>query len=340
MRYDDEEVRAALANTLAAIVPPGLKVAAAGDWTAADTEERLGGVHVPLDGHDEVSPAAIVHIDGPGAEGMAAIMDAAGTLGLPLGCLMFPADFGKGRNWSIDEFEHQAEQRDLRVRVRFLRPDLSAAVFFLTPAGNDDGWWRTPEAEKVLARLWARSVKQMQKFEQGGADANWKFVSRSWNERADLAATMIPQGTRMMDVGCGAMYLEVATKPAFYMPVDIEARDERTRVLDLNGAPIPAEWLDEVDHVAFMGVFEYLDDPLGVVARCARHGKTMICSYNHAEARKPQLTAKRFANNLTLDEVEAMFAQAGYAIARREPFHTNQFVWLLVPAAGAAGGEG
>ena len=79
-----------------------------------------------------------------------------------------------------------------------------------------------------------------------------------WNERAARVAGFIPVGTRVLDVGCGAMLLERHLPfGCAYAPADLVQRDARTALCDLNAAAYPDA--TAADLITLLGVLEYVE---------------------------------------------------------------------------------
>lgn len=166
-------------------------------------------------------------------------------------------------------------------------------------------------------------------YDRWSTDAH---LSGKWAERADFAARFVPPGLAVMDVGCGAMQFEHSAKARLYIPVDVVARDERTRVIDLNAVPLPEPWIDEVELVSFLGVLEYLVDPQAVLAAIARRGVAVLCTYKSLElAPNANRRASGWVNDYSSSEFRAMAEAAGFTVSRRVLYKANQHVYLLLP---------
>lgn len=234
----------------------------------------------------------------------------------------------------LEAVMNQVTQAGFQVLIRILQH--KTGLMLLVPRGEGDstGWWREPEVASRIAGFAKISERKLAKALLPRDESKPSFGSERWRERSQAAAALIPWGVALMDVGCGAMHMEEAVAPRHYVPIDIEARDGRTRILDLNREGIPRAWFDEVDVVACMGVFEYLEHPEAVIAAAARAGKRMVCSYNIRDIRRDgfQERLSNWANSYSTAEVETIFVNNGYRIERREPFGHKQYIWLLVPA--------
>lgn len=165
--------------------------------------------------------------------------------------------------------------------------------------------------------------------------ARWstdEHLSPKWAERADFVARFVPQGLTVMDIGCGGMQFEHSSKAKTYIPVDVVPRDERTRVIDLNAAELPDEWIDEVELVSFLGVLEYLLEPHEVLSKIARRGVAVVCTYKSLElAPNANRRASGWVNDFSSSEFRAMVERAGFHVARRVLYKNNQHVYLLLP---------
>src|SRR5258706_12546063 len=66
-------------------------------------------------------------------------------------------------------------------------------------------------------------------------------LATQWDARAAMAAEWIPGGSRVLDVGAGAMALEAALKPACtYQPADVVERRPGCFFVDLNRGEFPS----------------------------------------------------------------------------------------------------
>ena len=147
--------------------------------------------------------------------------------------------------------------------------------------------------------------------------ARWsdpKQLEPAWEARAVMAADFIRAGTRVLDIGCGAMALERHLPfGCAYAPCDIVARDARTTVVDLNAQGIPAPQVAAADLVVMLGVWEYLYKPDEIFAAFARTGKSILCSYcdktltAHLDRR-----ALGWVNDFTLEEFINLARAQGY----------------------------
>jgi len=128
----------------------------------------------------------------------------------------------------------------------------------------------------------ARLALTEQLIAMGGTDVErWRdpaSVSGFWDERAAVAARHIPDGTRVLDLGAGAMGLRRFLAPAcVYIPCDVVEREPGALVADLNKGEFPP---GAYDWVTVLGVLEYIHDVsrvLDFMARAAPHAVITYC---------------------------------------------------------------
>jgi hypothetical protein len=163
-------------------------------------------------------------------------------------------------------------------------------------------------------------------------------LSPLWRRRAEFAARFVKPGLAVLDVGCGEMWVERVFKPSRYIPVDLTERDERTRVIDLDEAELPAEWLAEVDLVVMLGLLEYLADPVRQLTAVARAGRPLLCSYNTTEYSADPEERRRhgWVLDVDIEGFEQLVRRLGFRIVSRHIYANSQPVWLLVPASAEA----
>jgi len=164
----------------------------------------------------------------------------------------------------------------------------------------------------------SETERRKQVIEAGQTDvARWsdpKQLEPTWEARSLLAADLIRAGTRVLDIGCGAMKLERHLPfGCAYQPCDVVARDDRTIVADLNAQPLPSAAIEAADLVVMLGVWEYLYKPDEVFSAFARAGKPILCSYCDIES-TAHLDRKSlgWVNDFTLDRFLEIARTQGY----------------------------
>jgi hypothetical protein len=102
----------------------------------------------------------------------------------------------------------------------------------------------------------------------------------SWDERNVVIAEMIPPGSSVLDVGCGAQTLRQHLRAdCTYQPSDIIKSTPDVIVCDLNAGIYPRT-KELFDYVVCSGVLEYVRKPKEFLHKIPRLGRTVILSYN------------------------------------------------------------
>lgn len=154
-------------------------------------------------------------------------------------------------------------------------------------------------------------------------------MSRRWAKRAELAASMLPHGLSIADIGCGAMDLERLAKPREYRPIDRWRWDERTRLIDLEAERLPAEWLAGCDVACLLGVFEYIANPGRILEALADAGCAVLFTYHPTDLTVADDTRSPiWKSNFSTSYLEAMLGKAGFQIAKKLSYETTQHVYL------------
>jgi hypothetical protein len=113
-----------------------------------------------------------------------------------------------------------------------------------------------------------------------------------------------------------------------YIPADLVARDERTRVIDLDHDDLSSV---QADACALLGVLEYLFDAERVLANVSRRFPRVVVSYNVRYG--DDLTGRLehgWVNHYTLAELTALL-RAYFTIEAEEPIDDVQRLFRLRP---------
>jgi hypothetical protein len=156
----------------------------------------------------------------------------------------------------------------------------------------------------------------------------------AWEARALAAGDIVAAGTRVLDIGCGAMKLErYLPFGCSYVPMDIVRRDERTIVADLNAGCIPDSALADCDLIVMLGVWEYLYRPDEMFAACARAGRAILCSYcDTASTAHLDRRALGWVNDFTQDEFVELARRYGYRAQLVRRVDANQQLYKFSAA--------
>lgn len=163
----------------------------------------------------------------------------------------------------------------------------------------------------------ARATEQLMR-ERATDTQRWAqmdSLATQWDARAAMAAEWIPAGSRVLDIGAGAMALEAALKPGCsYQPADVVERRPGCFVVDLNRGEFPP---GGYDWVSFLGVLEYVHDVDRTLARAREAAPRMIVTY--CTFHRGDIGVRRgmgWVNELTAAQFEAALARSGWKVER------------------------
>jgi hypothetical protein len=170
----------------------------------------------------------------------------------------------------------------------------------------------TPTAER------ARSTAEL--MLQKGTDtprwAQFESLATQWDKRAAMAAEWIDAGSRVLDVGAGAMALGSVLQPqCSYQPADVVERRPGCFVVDLNRGEFPP---GEYDFVTFLGVLEYVHDVEATLRRAGAAAPRMVityCTYTGGV----DVAVRRglgWVNELTAEQFRATLESCGWRVDR------------------------
>lgn len=99
----------------------------------------------------------------------------------------------------------------------------------------------------------------------------------AWADRAELAAALVPDGARVLEVGAGAGVLRQSlAHRTRYTGTDLQPLDPSLAPLDLDADPLPAA---DYDYAVALGVFGYLHRPEEAAAKLCAAARRVIASY-------------------------------------------------------------
>jgi mannosyltransferase OCH1-like enzyme len=174
-----------------------------------------------------------------------------------------------------------------------------------------------PEPERIreLAQLELPDVKRW------GAIENYP---QGWNPRAHLAADMIDDGVKLLEVGVGAGYLKSITEGRVrYAGVDLAPVIPEVGEFNLESDELPES---HYDCIVALGVLEYVHDLRRAVALLAAGSDTLVLSYCFAEpgfGGEDHRLALGWVNGLSEDELFTLFAQHGFSLKARQDYNNG-----------------
>jgi hypothetical protein len=143
-----------------------------------------------------------------------------------------------------------------------------------------------------------------------------------WRTRAIVAAAMLDEAISIVDLGCGTMEIGRQLGPRqLYFPVDVVARDDRTRVLDLNRVE-DQERLPPADACVMLGVLEYIYQPYALFTALRRTYRQAVVSFNVRRPSDPipHRLGHGWVNHFERDELIAFFERHGFGVRREHLF--------------------
>lgn len=165
--------------------------------------------------------------------------------------------------------------------------------------------------------------------------SNTSQLDTAWNQRAKLAADLLPAGAVVMDLGCGSMALEqLLPAGCRYVPCDVVRRDERTLVCDFNRGEFPPR--GEATHLTILGVLEYIYDPIPFLKRLRDYDRPIVLSYNPKDL-SPQLNRPGlgWVNHFDWAGLIGALEEAGFTVTLKIRIDAGQVLLRLSPAAPA-----
>ncbi len=164
-----------------------------------------------------------------------------------------------------------------------------------------------------------RAILTEQLIREGGTDVGrWSrldSLATQWDLRASMAGEWIAPGSRVLDVGAGAMALEAAL-PArcAYQPADVVERRPGCLVVDLNRGEFPP---GRYDFVTFLGVLEYVHHVESALRHAHEAAPRMIVTYcANAGGQASMRRGMGWVNDMTERDFVAALKRSGWRVER------------------------
>jgi hypothetical protein len=157
-------------------------------------------------------------------------------------------------------------------------------------------------------------------------------LNPSWDTRTKMIASLIPEGSSVLEFGAGRMalkkYLPASCR---YTPSDITDRGVGTIVCDLNAQTLPAFAYNDI--VVFGGVLEYVFDLNKLISHLVASSGTIIASYAVTDFSNQQSALQRrkhgWVNDLSNAEILEVFSRHGFVCGQALAWE-NQFIYQFV----------
>jgi hypothetical protein len=168
------------------------------------------------------------------------------------------------------------------------------------------------------ARAGATGLLIEARSSDGARWANPQELVAGAGERAQAAAQHIRPGSRVLDLGAGAMALKSCLpEGCHYTPADLLARSADCLVIDLNQQQFPA---GNYDVVVLLDVLEYIHDAPSLLRRCRQSASRLILTYHpRQEESLDQRRQRGWFNDFDLAELTAILGQSNWTIDSQSP---------------------
>ena len=162
---------------------------------------------------------------------------------------------------------------------------------------------------------------------------NWKdfeYFDEEWKHRIKKMAEFIPESGRIVDLGCGRMWLKeiIDEKNHSYIGVDYTPRDENTIVCDFNLKEFPNI---EAEVYFASGVLEYVKNYKWFISNIARHSQRCILSYCPIEVfnNKKERIDLGWKNHLNSFEIIKLFKKANMQLRFLTETNTRNKIFVF-----------
>jgi len=154
----------------------------------------------------------------------------------------------------------------------------------------------------------------------------------SWIARAKLAAQYIPDYSKVLDLGCGAMYLKNFLPPhAVYVGSDLVDRDGTTIVCDYNRGELPSPSV-RYDLVTLLGVLEYIADPNHFLRSLWRYDADLLFTYTLADGMSQEYRASLgWINHLLFDDLMSILINTRFSPRTVHFFERGRIIVSTIP---------
>lgn len=174
--------------------------------------------------------------------------------------------------------------------------------------------------------------------------ANLENYLAWWKPRTEKVASLIPNGTRVLEFGAGNRHLEsLLAKDCEYIPSDLVDRGPGTVVCDLNKRPLPDLSYLMANVGVFVGVLEYISDLPTLIEWLST--QVLFCVVSYDCIKTSTLGPRRIAELIrrachgylsyyTQQELIRLFERNGFACTKTESWQ-NQELFAFSKAASA-----
>jgi hypothetical protein len=168
--------------------------------------------------------------------------------------------------------------------------------------------------------------------------SNGKSLSRwlelennpDWNGRVDIVLKWLKNSSGVLDVGCGTQYIKTVIGDIPYMGLDIVEREMNSQIINLNEGAIPSELMEKYKTITFIGVLEYLKEPISHLEKAAKYCECLIFTYTPIEFESDEAIRKGndWVSTLSLEDLDKFVLNCGLSLVFFKQ-HCGQLIYVL-----------
>lgn len=152
-----------------------------------------------------------------------------------------------------------------------------------------------------------------------------------WDDRNKTIASFIPEGSSVLDLGCGAKTLKRFLGPeTTYQPCDLIRSSDEVIQCDFNAGIYPSV-VCRYDYVICSGVLEYIRKPKVFLEKIGGLGERLIVTYNvfPAGGSRMDRLADNWVNHFSEAELHSQFEKSGFEWKILSLRNTFEYIYLL-----------
>jgi hypothetical protein len=153
----------------------------------------------------------------------------------------------------------------------------------------------------------------------------------SWDDRNRRVAALIPDGSRVIDIGAGAQTLKTYLGgKCRYQPCDLVKSSSDCLLCDFNKNLYP-EVAGTYDYVVISGVLEYVKEPRVFLSNTLRYGEATILTYSPWDgtfASKLRRISAGWINHLRSCDLERIFMDLSIQPRQIDVWETHTILLL------------
>jgi hypothetical protein len=156
----------------------------------------------------------------------------------------------------------------------------------------------------------------------------FEYFDEAWKERIARMAARLPDSARVIDVGCGKMWLHELRPDLDYVGVDYDSRGPGSVIADINAKQFPSL---HADWMFVSGALEYVHDPDWLIAELCSRAPACVLSYCSVDTHGDVETRRDWGwvNHLSMSDLKARFANHGFVVIDEEMTPARNTILVL-----------